>query len=111
LRSALLGPTPSSARPSPFDDWASAEMLALVSEARVFRPELVAHRPQRAIIVRETAQILADHDPPALAARISQRVIFADAARTGQLAFEQRSYGAAAREIAALVTETERLTP
>ena len=82
------------AQPSPFDGWASAEMLALIAEARVFRPALVARFvlnrcPARTVIARETAQSLAEHDPPALAARIGQRVIFADAARAGQLVFEQ----------------------
>ena len=40
LRSALLAAdlTLIPAQPSPFDGWASAEMLALIAEARVFRP-------------------------------------------------------------------------
>jgi chromosome partitioning protein len=63
----------------------------------------------RTIIARDTALNLADHDPPALAARIGQRVIFADAARTGLLVFEQNGRGAAAREISAFAAETERL--
>ena len=28
-------------QPSPFDGWASAEMLALIREARIYRPEMV----------------------------------------------------------------------
>ncbi len=93
-----------------------AEMLALIAEARIFRPALVARFvlnrcAARTVIARDTAQSLADHDPPALATRISQRVVFADAARTGQLAFEQSATSAAAREIASLAVETERLAP
>jgi chromosome partitioning protein len=106
LRSALLAADAVlvPAQPSPFDGWASAEMLALIAEARVFRPALVARyvlnrRAARTIIARDTAQSLADHDPPALAARISQRVIFADAARTGQLVFEQSGRGARNRRV------------
>ena len=30
------------AQPSPFDGWASGEMLKLIAEARIFRPELAA---------------------------------------------------------------------
>jgi len=91
-------------------------MLALIAEARVFRPALVARFvlnrcAARTIITRDTAQSLADHDPPALATRINQRVIFAEAARTGQLVFEQSATSAAAREIASLAVETERLGP
>jgi chromosome partitioning protein len=118
LRSALLAAdlTLIPAQPSPFDGWASAEMLALIAEARVFRPALLARFvlnrfPARTVIARETAHSVADHDPPALAARIGQRVIFADAARASQLVFEQDDCGSAAREIAALAAEVERLTP
>ncbi|HTQ23196.1 MAG TPA: hypothetical protein VMI09_00765 [Candidatus Binataceae bacterium] len=103
-------------QPSPFDGWASAEMLALIAEARVFRPALVARFvlnrcPARTVIARETAHSLTEHDPPALAARIGQRVVFADAARTGQLVFEHDDSGSAACEIAALAAEVERLAP
>ncbi|ABQ39291.1 MULTISPECIES: ParA family partition ATPase [Alphaproteobacteria] len=118
LRSALLAADAVlvPAQPSPLDGWASAEMLALIAEARIFRPALVARFvlnrcAARTVIARDTAQSLADHDPPALATRISQRVVFADAARTGQLAFEQSATSAAAREIASLAVETERLAP
>jgi len=118
LRSALLAADLAliPAQPSPFDGWASAELLALIAEARVVRPMLAARFalnrcPARAVIARETAQSLDDHDPPALAAWIGQRVIFADAARGGQLVFEQDGRGFAAREIAALAAEIERLAP
>jgi chromosome partitioning protein len=116
LRSALLSAylvlVP--VQPSPLDGWASAQMLALIAEARLYRPTLkprfVLNRcATGTIIARETAQSLADHDPPALTARIGQRVIFADAARTGQLAFELDNDGPAAREIVALVAEIEAL--
>jgi len=118
LRSALLAAdailVPD--QPSPFDGWASVEMLAMIAEARVFHPALVVRFvlnrcPARTIIVRDTAQSLADHDPPALHARIGQRVIFADAARNGQLVFELDATGAAAHEIATPAIETERLAP
>jgi len=44
LRSALLAAdlVLIPAQPSPFDGWASAEMLKLLDEARIFRPQLVA---------------------------------------------------------------------
>ena len=116
MRSALLAAdlilVP--AQPSPFDGWASGEMLQLIREARIFRPELrarfVLNRcAARTIIARETADALAEHDPPALAARIGQRVAFADVARHGRLVFERMSYGVAAREIMALAAEIESL--
>jgi len=118
MRSALLAAdlvlVP--AQPSPFDGWASGEMLNLIREARIFRPELVARFvlnrcAARTIIARETGDALAEHDPPVLAARIGQRVTFADAARTGRLVFEVESAGAAAREITALAAEIAEFAP
>jgi chromosome partitioning protein len=118
MRSALLAAdvvlVP--AQPSPFDGWASGEMLNLIREARIFRPELIARFvlnrcAARTIIARETGDALAEHDPPVLAARIGQRVAFADAARTGRLVFEVESGGAAAREITALGAEIAGFAP
>ena len=102
--------------PSPIDGWASAEMLALLREARIYRPELgarfVLNRcASRTVIARETAQSLADHDPPVLATTVGQRVVFADAARTGRLVAEVDGGSLAAREIAALAAEVRRTAP
>ncbi|HSI19934.1 MAG TPA: ParA family partition ATPase [Sphingomonas sp.] len=103
-------------QPSPFDGWASAEMLALLREARIYRPELAARFVlnrcgARTVIARETAETLADHDPSLLATTIGQRVVFADAAQSGRLASEIDADSPAAREIAALATEIGRLAP
>ena len=101
-------------QPSPLDGWASAEMLALLAEARIYRPQLTARFVlnrcgARTVIARETAETLADHDPPVLATTIGQRVVFADAAQTGRLASDIDRRSPAAREIAALAAEVERL--
>src|SRR3546814_11258309 len=69
-------------------------MLRLFDEARIFRPELRARMllnrcAARTVIARETAEALADQDPPMLASRVGQRVAFADAARIGRLASER----------------------
>ena len=101
-------------QPSPFDGWASAEMLSLLQEARIYRPQLAARFVlnrcgARTIIARETAETLADHDPPVLAATIGQRVGFADTAQSGRLVFEIDEDSPAAREIAALCIEVGRL--
>ncbi len=80
-------------QPSPLDGWASAEMLALLYEARIYRPGLAARFALNrcgagTVIARETAEALADHDPLPLSARIGQRVVFAAAAQRGSLVFE-----------------------
>jgi chromosome partitioning protein len=102
------------ALPSPFDGWASGEILRLVREARVFRPQLVARLvlnrcAVRSVIAREAADAIADHEPPTLATRVGQRVVFADAARTGQLVSEVPHGEAAAGEITTLAAEIERI--
>ncbi|EXF45896.1 cobyrinic acid a,c-diamide synthase [Pseudomonas sp. BAY1663] len=61
-------------QPSPYDLWASAEMVALIREAQVFRPELRAafvinRRVSTTIIGREARQSLAEQPLPALRAR------------------------------------------
>jgi chromosome partitioning protein len=100
--------------PSPLDGWSSAETLKLLAEARIFRPQLAARFvlnrcAARTVIAREIGDSLADHDPPLLASRIGQRVVFADAAHTGRLVCDLDERGTAAREIAALTTEIRRI--
>ncbi|WP_341021181.1 ParA family partition ATPase [Brevundimonas diminuta] len=118
LRSALLAadliliPV----QPSPLDGWASAEMLALLDQARIFKPAIAARfllnrYPARTIIARATAESLEAHDPPLLPEHVGQRVIFAEAMRTGRLAAELDEDGIAAREVAALADAIERLAP
>ena len=103
-------------QPSPLDGWASAEMLSLLAEARVFRPDLAARFvlnrcAARTVIAREIGEAMADHDPPLLATRIGQRVVFAEAMQSGRLAAEIDSGSGAAREIGALAAELGRLQP
>lgn len=101
-------------QPSPLDGWASAEMLALVTEARIYRPELAARFVLnrcgvRTVLARETAETLADHDPPVLSSTIGQRIAFAAAAQSGRLVSELDDDTPAAREVAALADELDRL--
>lgn len=114
LRSALLAAdlVVIPVQPSPFDGWASAEMLSLLAEARLYRPQLAARFvlnrcDPRTVIARDTAAALADHDPPLLNARIGQRVLFALAAQHGRLAFEASEHSAAAHEIARFAGDVE----
>ena len=74
-------------QPSPYDLWASAEMVALIREAR---------------------QSLAEQPLPALRSEVHQRIVFADSVAAGRLARETAPDSAAAREITALVDELLR---
>ena len=89
-------------QPSPYDLWASAEMVALIREAQVFRPALRA--------AFGINQALADQPLPALRAEVHQRIVFADSVAAGRLARETAPVSAAAREITALVDELLRWT-
>jgi chromosome partitioning protein len=103
------------AQPSPFDGWASGEILRLIDEARIFRPQVVTRFvlnrcAARTVIARETAEALADHEPPVLATHVGQRVAFAEAAQSGRLVSELDQDSLASREIAALAREVGGLT-
>ncbi|OYW83117.1 MAG: cobyrinic acid a,c-diamide synthase, partial [Sphingobium sp. 32-64-5] len=85
-------------------------------EARIYRPDLAARFvlnrcAARTVIARETAEALADHDPPVLAATIGQRVAFAEAAQSGRLVSELDHAALAAAEIAALTDAVEGIAP
>jgi chromosome partitioning protein len=91
-------------------------MLDLLREARIYRPQLAARFVlnrcgARTVIAHETAETLADHDPPVLSSTVGQRVVFADAAQSGRLVFELAEQSPAAREIAALAAEVTRIAP
>lgn len=94
-------------QPSAYDVWASHEMVQLITEARVFRPQLRAafvinRRVVGTVIGREARAALVDQPFPALHVEVSQRIVFADSVAAGRLAFEVAPNCAAAREIAAL---------
>jgi chromosome partitioning protein len=101
-------------QPSPYDVWASAEMVSLVREAQVFRPALRAafvinRRVGATVIGREARGALADQPLPALLSEVRQRIVFADSVAAGRLARELDADSIAAREIAALADEVLRI--
>ena len=94
-------------QPSAYDVWASDEMVQLITEARVFRPQLRAafvinRRVVGTVIGREARAALADQPFAALETQVSQRIVFADSVAAGRLACEVAPQCAAAREIVAL---------
>ena len=100
-------------QPSPYDLWASAEMVALIREAQVFRPALrsafvINRRVSTTVIGREARSALTEQPLPALHAEVHQRIVFADSVAAGRLARETAPDSSAAREITALVDELLR---
>ncbi|WP_439861802.1 ParA family partition ATPase [Pseudomonas sp. MBLB4136] len=103
-------------QPSPYDLWASAEMVNLIREAQLFRPTLQAafainRRVSTTVIGREARGALADQPLPALQAEVRQRIVFAESVAAGRLACELAPDSVAAREVSHLVDELLRWAP
>lgn len=103
-------------QPSPYDLWASAEMVNLIREAQVFRPTLRAafainRSFSTTVIGREARAALADQPLPALQAEIRQRIVFAESVATGRLARELAPDSAAACKVSSQMDELPRWSP
>ena len=97
-------------QPSPFDLWASQEIVALVKEAQVFRPQLraafVANRVIVGTIIARALRVPLERSSLGqLRAEVSQRVVFAECSSSGRLVSELEANGRAAQEIRMLAEE------
>ena len=100
-------------QPSPFDLWAAAHTLALVREARRFRPglraALVLNRAvAQTALGRDIVGALAGYGLPILPVRLGQRVLYAESAAAGLSVIEASPRSAAACEMIALAACVER---
>ncbi|MBI1349294.1 AAA family ATPase [bacterium] len=103
-------------QPSPYDVWASHEIVDLIDEARIYKPDLKAafvinRRIMNTALGRDVKSALADYPIPVLKSAVSQRIIFAESAASGQTVFEIAPKHAAAQEIQSLVKEIQGLIP
>jgi len=101
-------------QPSPYDIWASNEIVSLITEAKLFKPTLKAafvinRRIVGTVIGRDVRAALAEYPVRALNAAVSQRVLFPESAACGQLVDEIDRKSAAAREIVALAADVRML--
>ena len=97
-------------QPSPYDVWACNDIVSLVTEARIFKPALraafvVNRRIVGTVIGRDVRTALREYPLHVMSSVVSQRVLFAECAATGQLANEIDSKSTAAREISAFSAE------
>jgi len=97
-------------QPSPYDIWAADEVVKLIQEATVYKDDLksafvVNRKISNTAIARDVGDALAAYPVPVLAATVTQRVIYAEAAAQGKAVFEIDAQGPATAEIAALVAE------
>ena len=91
-------------QPSPYDVWASEEVVRLVREARVFKETLNAafainRKIVNTAIGRDVVTALAAYEFPILDATLSQRVVFAESAAEGRTVLEVEPTGLAAAEV------------
>ncbi|MEZ5776647.1 MAG: ParA family partition ATPase [Hyphomicrobiaceae bacterium] len=91
-------------QPSPFDDWASSEIVDLIAEARQWKPGIEAALVMSRVIpntaiARDARKALEKFAIPTLEASITQRVSFAEAAAQGLTVVETAPGSRAAHEI------------
>jgi chromosome partitioning protein len=91
-------------QPSPLDVWASAEVVTLVREAKLYKPNLkcnfvINRKITNSLIAKEVIDALSQYGIPILNAQISQRVIFADAFSQGSVVSEYDPKSTALAEI------------
>lgn len=104
-------------QPSPYDVWASAEIVQLVREAQQFKAGLKAvfvvnRKIANTAIGRDVAEALAGFEVPVAKNSLAQRVIYAESAGQGLSVIEANANSDAAREIAtfanSLINNKER---
>ena len=101
-------------QPSPYDVWAAKEIVDLLQEAKVFKPDLksafvINRKIVNTAIGRDVREALAGLEVPILDADVSQRVGFAEAVASGQTVLDTDPNGNAAREVISLVRELVNL--
>lgn len=97
-------------QPSPYDIWASEEVVRLIDEARVYKETLksvfvINRKIANTAIGRDVVEALSVYPVPTLKAGITQRVIFAEAAAQGMAVHEVDATGPAATEIKDVTSE------
>lgn len=99
-------------QPSPYDVWASAEIVQLVREAQQFKEKLksafvINRKIANTAIGRDVADALAEFGIPVLKTSLAQRVLYAESAAQGMAVFEAAPSSDAAGEIRRLVDAIE----
>lgn len=101
-------------QPSPYDVWASKEIMDLLNEAMVYKPSLkkafvINRKIVNTAIGRDVTDVLSEYPVPVLKTAISQRVAFAESATRGLTVFELDPDMLAAQEMSQLADEAQAL--
>jgi chromosome partitioning protein len=97
-------------QPSPYDVWASEEIIKLYQEALVYKEKLkcafvINRKIANTAIGRDVREALATYDVPVLESSVTQRVVFAEAATAGLSVAEIDPGSSATTEINAILDE------
>ena len=101
-------------QPSPYDVWAAKEIIDLLNEATIFKPNLrkafiINRKIANTAIGRDVADALSDYPIPVLESAICQRVAFAESATQGLTVYELDPAMLASQEMDTLAEEVERM--
>ncbi|MDX1972068.1 MAG: ParA family partition ATPase [Candidatus Sumerlaeia bacterium] len=102
-------------QPSPYDVWAADEIVRLLKEYSIRKPDLIAafavnRKIVNTAIGRDVAEGLAGFGLKVFATSISQRIIFAESAAAGKIAAEIEADHPGTREITELTNEIMELS-
>jgi chromosome partitioning protein len=104
-------------QPSPYDVWASVDIIKILKEARslganVKAAFVITRKIPNTVLGREVTEALSEHELPVLAAQIYQRQCYATTAGEGLTVIEmkptEKSHREAAEEVRNLVEELVR---
>jgi|GEM_PF-3083387 len=98
-------------QPSPYDVWTAKEIIDLLAEAEIHRPNLkrafvINRKIVNTAIGRDVTEALSEYPTPVLKTAVCQRVSFAESAAQGSTVFENAG-STAAVEMAQLADEVE----
>lgn len=97
-------------QPSPYDVWAAKEIIDLLAEAAVYKPNLkkafaINRKIVNTAIGRDVADALSEYPIPVLATALSQRVAFAESATQGLTVYDLDADMPASQEMDQLAKE------
>ena len=101
-------------QPSPYDVWAAKEIVDLIHEASVYRPNLksafvINRKIVNTALGRDVADALAEYPMPVMETAICQRVALTESAAQGQTVFETAPGSHASEEVSMLTKEIVRM--
>ena len=97
-------------QPSPYDIWASADTVKLVTDAQIYKPTLkcafvICRAITGTVLGNSVAEALQQFNLPVLKSVVHQRVVFAESAISGLALTEVKGAEVAAQEMMAVTKE------